>query len=64
MRWDHQALEASRQGTAVWVLEAERYSLLNMATDELQAADPETAEARLHEFERLRDHSHTPASAT
>ena len=39
-RWDEPALDASRQGTDVWVLEAERYSLLNLATDALQAEDP------------------------
>jgi DNA-binding CsgD family transcriptional regulator/tetratricopeptide (TPR) repeat protein len=56
-RWDRQALEVSRQGTAVWVIEAERYSLLNLATDALLAGDVPTAHARLLEVEPLLDRS-------
>ena len=41
----------------MWVLEAERYSLLNLATDALRAGDLAAAEARLVEIEPLLDHS-------
>ena len=50
-------MEVSRQGTAVWVIEAERYSLLNLATDALLAGDVPTAQARLAEVEPLLDRS-------
>lgn len=56
--WDEQALDASRQGPRSWgVVEAERYSLLNLATDVLRAGDVTAVEARLAEVELLLDQS-------
>ena len=54
--WDQQALAASREGHADRVSEAERYSLLNLATDELHAGRLDAAQARLAEFEQILDH--------
>jgi DNA-binding CsgD family transcriptional regulator/tetratricopeptide (TPR) repeat protein len=56
-RWDRQALEVSRQENAVWVIEAERYSLLNLATDALLASNVREAQAYLNEIEPLLDRS-------
>jgi DNA-binding CsgD family transcriptional regulator/tetratricopeptide (TPR) repeat protein len=56
-QWDRRALEVSRQGNAVWVIEAERYSLLNLATDALLAGDVAAAQAWLEETEPLLDRS-------
>jgi ATP/maltotriose-dependent transcriptional regulator MalT len=53
--WDERALAASREGRDERVTEAERYSLLNLATDALQIGDLDAAETRLLEFERSLD---------
>jgi ATP/maltotriose-dependent transcriptional regulator MalT len=58
--WDQQALAASRLGGDTRVTEAERYSLLNLATDALHAGALEIAEAHLREFEvRLDDRQYS-----
>jgi tetratricopeptide (TPR) repeat protein len=56
-RWNKQALEASHHGQIDRVTEAERYSLLNLVTDALQARDMEVAAAHLQRFEQMLDHS-------
>lgn len=58
-RLDRMALNVSRTGAdrSDRVAEAERYSLLNLATDALLAGRLDEAEARLREFEVLLGHS-------
>jgi DNA-binding CsgD family transcriptional regulator len=57
LRWDRQALEVARSSQDIRYTEGERYSLLNLATDELHAGRIEAAEALLREFEPMLDHS-------
>jgi DNA-binding CsgD family transcriptional regulator len=51
LRYDREALEASRRGPADPIREAECYCLLNLATDELQTGNVEAAELYLRDFE-------------
>lgn len=55
--WDLRALETVRSGTVDRVTEAERYTLLNLASDELAAGRVLAATAYLREFAPLRDQS-------
>ena len=56
-QWDQRAVEAARHGHDVWVMEAELYSLLNLATGALHAGEIETTEAYLAQIEPLLDRS-------
>ena len=56
-QWDQRALQAARHGHDVWVMEAELYSLLNLATGALHVGEIEAAEAYLGEIEPLLDRS-------
>jgi DNA-binding CsgD family transcriptional regulator len=53
LHWDQQALETSRRTDVGGLVEAECYSLLNIATDELCLNHIAHAEQRLAEFEAL-----------
>ena len=53
LHWDQQALETSRRTDVEGMVEAECYSLLNIATDELCLGHIARAEQRLAEFEAL-----------
>ena len=53
LRWNQQALESSRRVDVRGIIEAECYSLLNIATDELSLGHIARAEQRLSEFEAL-----------
>lgn len=55
--WNEQALQVSRRARQDQVTEPERYSLLNLATDELQAGRLDLAEEYVREFERMLDGS-------
>ncbi|MCA9878448.1 MAG: AAA family ATPase [Thermomicrobiales bacterium] len=55
--WDLRALETVRSSKLDRVTEAERYTLLNLASDELAAGRVLAAAAYLHEFAPLRDQS-------
>jgi DNA-binding CsgD family transcriptional regulator len=55
LAWDQRALAASQRGDADPATEAERYSLLNLATDELGLGRPDAAASHLRAFERVRD---------
>lgn len=57
MRWDEQALTTAREVHADRVAEAERYSLLNLATDALYAGWLDASQVWLDEFEHILDHS-------
>jgi DNA-binding CsgD family transcriptional regulator/tetratricopeptide (TPR) repeat protein len=51
--WNLRALESVRGSHRERVTEAERYTLLNLATDELNAGNIDAAAAHLHAFEPL-----------
>jgi DNA-binding CsgD family transcriptional regulator/tetratricopeptide (TPR) repeat protein len=55
LRWDQQALEVSRREDVDRVSEAERYTLLNLATDELYAGRVDAAERYLAAFDQVLD---------
>ena len=55
LAYDHRALNACRWEGLVINRETERYSLLNLANDHLQAGQIETATAYLQEFEAILD---------
>jgi ATP/maltotriose-dependent transcriptional regulator MalT len=54
-QWNHRALDATRSGTDASVMEAERYTLLNLASTELRAGDVAAAERNLSDLEPLLD---------
>jgi ATP/maltotriose-dependent transcriptional regulator MalT len=55
--WDEQSLAVARHGEGDKVTEAERYALLNLATDAIGLGDLDAAEARLRRFACLLDDS-------
>lgn len=55
LRWNEQALAASRRGDTEPVTEAERYTLLNLANDELSLGRVEAAIVYLLRFQRVLD---------
>jgi ATP/maltotriose-dependent transcriptional regulator MalT len=54
-QWNQRALAATRTGHDASIIEAERYTLLNLASTELHAGDVAAAERHLGELEPLLD---------
>ncbi len=52
-QWNQRALDATRAGHDASIMEAERYTLLNLASTELRAGDVAAAEGYLGELEPL-----------